>query len=343
MTSASNENILNIEFADEPETELISRKNLYLSPISDLSILLSNIQDRIEKNGINVDRSTYKYIHGKLCKFSIDLISTPDIPSLIRRSNSIKKLKLIPTKLKWEFSSDNRTFILKIGKVQDHEIFINVAFIDRELTDELKLKIKTWKDDVINGKENEEIEVLKPSSNKKQKNNVEFDDNITIHNPPEENDNEEENEIVDNIIFNDNQILEIPKKSILKQSLENDIQPRIVPSHPQRIPIIRTTSIPSLPKVQQVTNKKIMLTKDQLLELQRNKGVNEAFTRTNEERINSDKRTVNVLNKLPSSSQIIKQNPIQNKPESKIIQNNGVLQNKPPLIKSYSGSFRIRE
>jgi hypothetical protein len=143
---------MNIQFVDEPESDLVKRRSLYLDPDSELSSILCKIQDDIELEGFTIDRSRYKYIQGRLCKFNIDLISEPDLNALTRRANSMKKLTLNLSKLKWEFN--NRVFALKIGKIQDKELFITVAFIAEALGDIEHDRIREIKDNIINGKSN---------------------------------------------------------------------------------------------------------------------------------------------------------------------------------------------
>lgn len=138
---------MNIQFVDEPDSDLVKRKSLYIDPESDLSNTLSKIQDTIELEGFTVDRSRYKYIRGKLCKFNIDLISEPDVNALTRRANSMKKLTLNLGKLKWEFN--NRVFTLKIGKIQEKELFITVAFLAEVLGDIEKDRIIEIKDSIV--------------------------------------------------------------------------------------------------------------------------------------------------------------------------------------------------
>lgn len=154
---------MNIQFVDEPESDLVKRKSLYIDPESELSVTLSNIQDTIELEGFTVDRSRYKYIRGRLCKFNIDLISEPDVNVLTRRANSMKKLTLNLNKLKWEFT--NRVFTLKIGKIQDKELFITVAFIAEVLGDIERDRIRDIKDRIIKGESKPSVHpsVLHPS------------------------------------------------------------------------------------------------------------------------------------------------------------------------------------
>lgn len=140
-------NELSIQFVEEPESVLVKRKSLYIDPESDLSNTLSKIQDKIESEGFSVDRSRYKYVLGQLCKFSMELINEPDLATLNRRANSIKKLSLNLSKLKWEFQS--RSFVLKIGKIQDKDLYITVAFVAEELGEIERERIKTVKDSIV--------------------------------------------------------------------------------------------------------------------------------------------------------------------------------------------------
>ena len=140
---------MNIQFVDEPDSDLVKRKSLYLDPESDLSMLLSKVQDAVEQEGFTVDRSRYKYIRGRLCKFNIELINEPDLSTLNRRATSMKKLSLNLSKLKWEFQS--RSFALKIGKIQDKDLYITVAFVAEELNEPERERLKNVKDKIVKG------------------------------------------------------------------------------------------------------------------------------------------------------------------------------------------------
>jgi hypothetical protein len=153
---------MQIEFAEESENELVKRKCLYLDPKSEMSLLLSKIQDLIESEGFTIDRSRYKYVHGQLCKFNIELIDEIDPVLLTKRSNTVKKLSLNIDKLKWEFGS--RTFSLKIGKIQEKNLFITVAFLAKELDENERNQIKNIKDSVLKslpGVKSDRSELLK--------------------------------------------------------------------------------------------------------------------------------------------------------------------------------------
>ena len=140
---------MNIQFVEEPDSDLIKRKSLYLDPESDLSLTISKVQDAIESEGFTVDRSRYRYIRGRLCKFHIELVDEPDVSVLNRRANSMKKINLNLAKLKWEFQS--RTYTLKIGKVQGKDIYIIVAFLAEELNEIERERIKDVKDRIVKG------------------------------------------------------------------------------------------------------------------------------------------------------------------------------------------------
>jgi hypothetical protein len=143
----------NIVFVDEPEQDLLTRKNLFVDPDSELSLVLSRLQDNVEADcGITIDRSRYKYVKGKLCKFNIELLNYPDITTLIKRSASMKKLVLNLAKAKWDFSLTGQTYILKIGKIQDKDLFVSVFNAVESVSEEQKNKVRDIKDWIIKGK-----------------------------------------------------------------------------------------------------------------------------------------------------------------------------------------------
>lgn len=186
---------MNIQFVDEPESDLVKRKSLYIDPESELSVTLSNIQDALELEGFTVDRSRYKYIRGRLCKFNIDLISEPDVNALMRRANSMKKLNLNLSKLKWEFT--NRVFTLKIGKIQDKDLFVTVAFIAEVLGDIERDRIKDIKDRIIKGESKPVIQNIIPSSVTFSSPLISSSNNFSVSDVTfDEDDDEEEEEII---------------------------------------------------------------------------------------------------------------------------------------------------
>lgn len=133
---------MNIDFVEEPENELLNRKNLFVNPDSELSRTLSRVQDMLDSKGYSIDRSSYKYVKGKLCKFQIELISNPDITILNKRINSLKKLNINITKMKWDWSPDRQLYFMKIGKIQDKDLHVVVCNFHTapELEDEEKIK-----------------------------------------------------------------------------------------------------------------------------------------------------------------------------------------------------------
>lgn len=138
---------MNICFVEEPDSDLVKRKSLYIDPESELSLTLSNIQDSIESTGYSVDRSRYKYVKGRLCKFHIELVRDPDINTLRSRSNSLKKLSIDISKLTWEFRG--QAYVLKLGKMGDKDLHITVAFLSGDLSEDDRQKIKSSKDTII--------------------------------------------------------------------------------------------------------------------------------------------------------------------------------------------------
>ena len=118
---------MNIDFVEESENDLVNRKNLYINPDSELSLTLSRVQDALDSSGYPLDRSKYKYVKGKLCKFQIELISSPDLALLTKRTNSLKKLNINIGKMKWDFNDSGSSYFMKIGKIQDKDLHIVVA------------------------------------------------------------------------------------------------------------------------------------------------------------------------------------------------------------------------
>lgn len=155
----------NINFIEELETELSDRTNLYINPESDLSILLEKVQDGLDHSGFSVDRSEYKYVKGKLCKFQIEVISTPNYSLLIKRMNSIKKLSLNLLKMKWDYNENGNIYYMKIGKIQDQDLLIHVAkFINIPESNDQN-KIKQIREKIMRGEDIEEVEVEETDEN----------------------------------------------------------------------------------------------------------------------------------------------------------------------------------
>ncbi len=165
---------MNINLVQEPESNLKNRKGLYLDPDSELSQIFENIQDAIENEGILIDRSRYKTIDNKLCKFYIELISNFDSGLLLRRSVIIKKLTINLDKLKWEFNVTSKSFILKIGKIIDKELSINIVSVVKDLGATQRDTIKKVKDKIIR-----EYKNIKNNQN----NDINIQ-NLSINSPP---------------------------------------------------------------------------------------------------------------------------------------------------------------
>lgn len=140
---------MNIDFVEEPENELVNRKNLYINPDSELSLTLSRVQDALDSDGYPLDRSKYKYVKGKLCKFQIELISSPDIALLIKRTNSLKKLNININKMKWDFNESGGSYFMKIGKIQDKDLHIVVASFHTVPSSDDNEKIRDIRDKAI--------------------------------------------------------------------------------------------------------------------------------------------------------------------------------------------------
>ena len=138
---------MNIEFAEESETELTDRKGLYLLASSELSQKLLLIQEAIENNGFELELPDYVSINDQWCKFYMELIDEPDVSFLQRRANTVKKISLNITKLKWDFIEN--TFVLKIGKVQSKELHIVIANLSETPSETTKQKIKEIKNQVL--------------------------------------------------------------------------------------------------------------------------------------------------------------------------------------------------
>ncbi|MDD4930875.1 MAG: hypothetical protein PHG66_01815 [Candidatus Colwellbacteria bacterium] len=150
---------MNIDFVEEPENELVSRKNLYINPDSELSLTLSRVQDALDSNGFPLDRSNYKYVKGKLCKFQIELISSPDLALLTKRTNSLKKLNININKMKWDFSESGRSYFMKIGKIQDKDLHIVVASFESTPTEDDHEKVKDIRDKAIRNETDDVLDI----------------------------------------------------------------------------------------------------------------------------------------------------------------------------------------
>lgn len=155
----------NINFIEELESDLSDRTNLYINPESDLSILLEQVQDGLDHSGFSVDRSDYKYIKGKLCKFQIEVISTPNYSLLVKRMNSIKKLSLNLLKMKWDYNENGNIYYMKIGKIQEQDLLINVAkFINIPESNDQN-KIKQIREKIMRGEDIDEVEIEETDEN----------------------------------------------------------------------------------------------------------------------------------------------------------------------------------
>jgi len=162
-----------IDFVEEPENELIDRKNLYINSDSELSLTLSRIQDSLDSNGFPVTRSSYKYVKGKLCKFQIELISSPDLALLTKRTNSLKKLNINIAKMKWDFG-ERGSYFMKIGKIQDKDLHIVVASFHTPPSSEDYEKIKMIRDKAIRNdpdKEDDEDDEDDPGNESEEEKN----------------------------------------------------------------------------------------------------------------------------------------------------------------------------
>lgn len=123
---------MKVKFIEESDEDLITRTDLYIDPESELSVLLTKLQDVISESE-DIDRSDYKYVNGKLCKFKIELISDPDLALLSKRKSSVEKLTINLNKIKWELTGN--TYNMKIGKIQDKDLYIEVAVFQNEVED----------------------------------------------------------------------------------------------------------------------------------------------------------------------------------------------------------------
>lgn len=164
---------MNIDFVKEPENELVNRKNLYINPDSEFSLVLSRVQNALDSNGFLVDRSKYKYVKGKLCKFEIELISTPDLAVLNKRTNSLKKLNININKMKWDFNNNGNSYFMKIGKIQDKDLHVVVASFHTSPSSKDYDKIKDIRDRAI---KNELEEIPEDSAEERENEEEEFNE-----------------------------------------------------------------------------------------------------------------------------------------------------------------------
>ena len=123
---------MKIQFTDE---DLVDRTSLHIEPDTPFTSFLTHIQDGIEAEGIRVDRK-FRYVKGKLCKFSIELITEANSELLQKRKKLVETIQLNLNKIKWEVR-DNM-YILHIGKIGEKDIYVTVAKFFSEISEEDK-------------------------------------------------------------------------------------------------------------------------------------------------------------------------------------------------------------
>ena len=136
-------------FEDDPNLEVSQKMYLYVD--SDLDTELTKFIDIFvneEEFIINMDE--YLEIDDNVYKFYIELIDEINLEVLKKRGQNVSKINVNLKKLKWMFSSDT-SLCIKIGKIQNKDIYIHVCEFEDPQSTEMKLKILGIKDKILDG------------------------------------------------------------------------------------------------------------------------------------------------------------------------------------------------